>query len=315
MNFDYIEISRSLDKDKPCLDYLEWQYSSKYGWQKFHFEGCKEVEIMINNESNQMKIKGSIPYFIAGQNFKTNLDDLKSGIEYLSSILELNLYSAEVRAFEFGTILNIPFLPKCLFDSHIKITGMKARSLDYGKYFEDNILKIKLYDAGKNIKLKLDKAERESLSRSFGYDPLANYLKLENHYKKPSISFKKRLIQVTDLLDNSFQDLCKEDLYNKYNSIMKTSQVKITDKKQLSSSTLPLMILKEYEALLPCKAEELMKQKIKSIPSNILNREDKKSRVKQLKSNMKKIEVLNKCEFDLSTLLKSQMKESLTYES
>ena len=310
MNFDYLEITRSLDKDKPSLDYLEWQYSSKYGWDKFQFEGCKEVEIYINAEANQIKIKGSLPYFIAGQNFKTNLEDFQSSIEYLASILELNLYNSEVKAFEFGTILNIPFKPKFLFDSHVKIKGMKTKPWDHGKYFEDNILKLKLYDAGRNMKIKLDKAERERLSKDFGYDPLSNYLKLENHYKKPSVSFKQRIILVNDLLDKSFQGLCKDDLVNKYNSIMKTSLVKITDKKQLSSSTIPLLVLKEYEDFLPCKAEELMKQKIRSIPNDILSKEDKKSRVRQLNSNLKKIELLNKCEYDISSLIARQIKET-----
>lgn len=307
MNFDYLEISRSLDKDKPCLDYLEWQLSTKNGWNKFTYEGCKDLEFWLNEEYPSIKIKGSIPYFMAGQNFKAGIQDLKSGFEFLGSILDLNLFNAEVKAFEYGTILQIHFNPRYIFDSHIKIQGMKTRAFDYGKYFEDRIMKVKLYDAGKNLKVKLDKNERERLSCSFGYNPQANYLKLENHYKKPSISFKQRIIQASDLIEGPFEQLCKADLLNKYDSIMKTKQVKITDKKQLSSSTIPLLILKEFEAFLPCKAEDLLKKKIRSIPEGILTKEDKKGRIRQLKSNLKKLETVNECEYDISEMLEKQI--------
>lgn len=306
MNFDYLEISRSLCKDKPCIDYLDWQYGNKLGWNMFHHEGCKSLEVWLNPEATYMKIKGSIPYFIAGQNFSTGLEDFKSGIDYLASILELNLYYSEVKAFEFGTTINLPFMPKYLFDSHLKIKGMKSRLFDNGKYFEDQLVRVKMYDAGINLKKKLDRHEREKLKVNCGYDPLCNYLKIENHYKKPCVSFKLRTIQVIDLIEEPFQSMCKNDLLEKYTSIIKTSEMQIQDKKQLSSSTIPLMILKEYEALLPKNAEELIKQKIKSFPSDIMSKEDKKSRVRQLKSNFQKIESLNKCQYDISEMIKEK---------
>lgn len=309
MNFDYLELSRSLDKDKPCLDYLDWQYSNKTGWNMFHFEGCKCVEIWLNPEATYMKIRGSFPYFFAGQNFDTRLQDFKKGIDYLASILELNLYHSEVKTFEYGTTLKLPFLPKHLFDSHLKIKGMKSISLPYGKYFEDQVLRLKMYDAGYNIKKKLDKQERERLQINFNYDSKGHYLKLEHHYKKPSIYFKQRSIQLLDLLEEPFQAMCKNDLLQKYNSILKTTEMKITDKKNLSSSTLPLLILKEYEALLPKNAEELIKQKIRSFPLEVLSKEDKKSRVRQLRSNFQKIQSMNKCEYDISNLLKEKVQK------
>lgn len=308
MNFDYLEISRSLDKDKPCLDYLDWQLSTKYGLNKFTYEGCKDVEIWLNEASSSISIKGSISYFMAGQNFKTSSSDLKNGISYLGSILEINLFDAEVKAFEYGSILSIPFSPEYVFNSHVKIQGMKSRSFDYGKYFEDRIMKVKLYDAGRNLKIKLSKNEREKLA-DLGYDSKANYLKIENHYKKPSIAFKKRLIQTSDLLTTQFQQNCKSDLMNKYASIQKTKGLKVTDKKNLSCSTIPLLILKEYESFLPCKADMLLKQKIKSIPEAILNKNDKKSRIRQIRNNLRKIESEGKCKYDVSEILESELKK------
>ena len=81
------------------------------GWEKFILEGCKAVEIWLNSEANKLKFKGSIPYFIAGQNFKTECEDFCEGINFLSSILEVDLNDSEVKKFEYGTILEIPFSP------------------------------------------------------------------------------------------------------------------------------------------------------------------------------------------------------------
>lgn len=304
MNFDYLEASKSLDKDKPCLDYLDHEASYSSGWNKFIYEGCKAVEIWLNPETSNMKIKGSIPYFIAGQNFKTGPEVFINGINHLSEILNLDLLKAEVNVFEFGTILEIPFPAREIFNSHLKIQGMKSSSYDYGKYFEDRILKVKLYDAGKNIKNKLSREERNMLTSDYGYNPLQNYLKIENHYKKPSVCFKNRFILVNDLIKTEFKSICKEDLLNKYKSIMKTNTIDIRNKKQLTSSTIPLLILREFENLLPYKVEELIKQKIKVIPSDILTKEDKKSRRRQIMANIKKLESVRACQYDISEILK-----------
>lgn len=305
MNFDYIEIAKSLGKDKLCSDYLECQLTTKSGWNKYEYEGCKVLEVWHHRETNDLKVKGSLPYFIAGQNFHTDTKDFKNGIEYLSNVLETDLVDSEVRAMEFGTILQTPFSPKDVFNSHIKMTGKKARTFDNGKYFVDSNMKVKLYDAGRNIKLKLDKIERARLA-TFGYDPLANYVKIENHYIRPSIYFMKRNLKLSELLTDQFQDHCKIDLLNTYNSIKKTSQAMADNKKHLSSSTIPLLVLMEFEEFLPCKAEELIKRKLKDIPEAILTKEDKKARARQIRDNFRKIKT-HKCEYDLRPFLEAKL--------
>lgn len=304
MNYDYIEISHSLDKDKPCLDFLEWQFSSKYGLDKFHLPGINEMEVLLSQD--KVKIKGSLPYFTLGQNFKSDISDFRNGIEFIENALKLDLNQAEVNCFEYGTTLEIPFNPKEVFPSHIRIIGMKKRTFDHGIYFEDKVLRHKLYNAGINIRQKLSKEERLNL-QSYGYDPKANYLKVENHYKKPSIALKQRIIKVSDLLREDFQQICKEDLLNKYQSIMKTKQIQVNDKKYISSATIPLLILKEYSDFLPERPEDLIRNKIKSFPDSILTRNDKKSRIRQVRQNFKKLESPESYSYDLSELLKSKM--------
>ena len=160
MNFDFIEAEKLLSQDKICLDYLNYEASYSTGWDKFLYEDCKAVEIWLNTEARKLKLRGSIPYFIAGQNFKTSQEDFINGIKHLSEILATDLMTAEVKVFEFGTTLEIPFSAKEVFNSHLKIQGMRTRSFDYGKYFVDSIMTFKLYDANKNLKNKLTKDER-----------------------------------------------------------------------------------------------------------------------------------------------------------
>lgn len=306
MNYDYIEISHSLDKDKPCLEFLEWQYSSR-AWDKFHLSGFKNIDILLSQD--KISIKGSLPYFTSGQNFMSDISDFRNGIEYLGNVLELDLNQAEVECFEYGTILEIPFSPKNIFSSHLRMKGMKKRTFDNGIYFEDQVLKHKLYNAGINIKQKLSRQERLNL-QTYGYNPKANYLKVENHYKKPSIALKKRIIQVSDLLEECFQDICKEDLLNKYQSIMKTKQIKVNNKKFISSANIPLLILKEYAEFLPERPEDLIRNKIKSFPDSILTKNDKKSRIRQIRQNFRKLESPEEFAYDLSEILKNKAIES-----
>jgi hypothetical protein len=312
MNFDYIEAVMILGKDKPCLDYLDHEASYASGWEKFIYEGCNAVEIWFNHDAGKMKLKGSIPYFMAGQNFKSSHLDFKEGINHLSDVLEMDLPKAEIKAFEYGTTLEIPFSVKQVFLSHLKIQGMKTRAFDNGIYFEDRALRVKLYDAGKNLKDKLSKDDRARLSSDYGYSPFNNYLKIENHYKKPEVCFKKSLISLGELLKPKFKNTCDKDLITKYQSIMKAKTIELRNKKQLTSSTIPLIILKEYESLLPCKAEDLIKHKIKAIPSEILTKDDKKSRRRQIGYNMKKITSDSPCKYDVSELL---IKQALSSES
>lgn len=310
MNFDYIEITKGLHKDKLCLDYLEEDASYKdSGWIKYYHEGCKALEVWVQPAFSNLKIKGSFPYFMAGQNFQTSLQDFTSSIDYMASILEVNLYEAMVKVFETGAILTTNFHPQFVFDSHIKIKGMKTRTFDNGKYFEDRVLRYKLYDVGANIKKKLSGQDRALLKERHGYDPACNYLKIESHYKNPEVYFKRRCIYVNDLLERDFQAVLRTDFLNKYQSIMKTNQAYLISKKQLTSSTIPLLILKEYEKFLPCSVEDLIKKKIKAIPFDILSKEDKKWRNRQIKTNLKKLEVENSCQYDLSELLMKELKK------
>lgn len=313
MNLDYIAISKILDKDKPNLEYLnrEALYPNA---ERYSFQGCKKLEIWNYPQRNQLTIKGSIPYFLCGHNFNSSLEDWKEGLDYLSSCLNLNLYSGLIEAFEFGTIQEIPFPENAFLRNHIKIPGMETKEYLQGqqitgKEFLSPALKVKLYDSNRNIKNKLDKGIQEEISRLWGWDKEKHYIKLENHYRKPEAHFKGNLY-LNEIFSPGIQHKLKTEILLTYQRIMKTGNVIFPEKKaDINAGTIPLIILKELEGIFNFNTEELLKSKLKEIPEEILSHEDRKARMKILRENLKKISISGKSEFDISALLEAKIQQ------
>jgi hypothetical protein len=313
MNLDYIEITKFLDKDKPNLEYLhrEALYPNA---ERYSFQGCRKIEIWNFPERNQLSVKGSIPYFLNGHNFHSSLDDWKEGLDYLSSCLNLNLYSALIEAFEFGTIQEIPFPENAFLRNHVKIQGMEAKEyllghIITGKEFISPSLKVKLYDSSRNIRNKLDKPLQEEISRLWGWNREKHYIKLENHYRKPEAYFRGNLY-VNEILSSEFQQTLQMELYKTYQKIMKTGNAIIPEKKaDINAGTIPLIILKELESVYHFNSEEMLKAKLKEIPEEILSLSDRKARLKILRENLKKISISEKSEFDISELLEAKIQQ------
>jgi len=313
MNLDYIEITKFLDKDKANLEYL--QREALYpNASKYSFQGCKKVEIWHYPERNQLSVKGSIPYFINGHNFHSTLEDWKEGLDYLSSCLNLNLYSGLIEAFEFGTIQEIPFSENAFLRNHVKIPGMVSKEYNQGhiitgKEFISPIMKVKLYDSNRNIKNKLDKPLQEEISRLWGWEREKHYIKLENHYKKPEAHFRGNLF-LKEILSSEFQITLQRELFKTYQNIMKTGNAKLPERKaDINAGTIPLIILKELESIYHFNSEEMLKAKLKEIPEEILSPADRKARMKILRENLKKISISGKSEFDISELLEARIQQ------
>jgi len=309
MNFDFIDIAKRLDKDKVCLDFLEHEGSYSSGWEKFVLKSMNKMEVWIRESTNEMKVKANLHYFLKGHNFHSSKIDLINGLQYSSELLNVNLFNAEAKAFEFGTVINIKHNPQEFLSNHISINKnplqpfYKLKKLT-GKGFEDSIKRIKLYDAGHRIKSTLPEAIRIDLSNSYGYDKAKHYIRIESHYKQPEAYFKKRNIYVDDILQDGFMKICKEDLITTYKSIMKTGIIQLPKKKaDINSSTLPLILLKELGILFDFNPEELLKQKLKSIPEEILNRNDKKARSRNIKANLKKLDGKGISQYDIFEML------------
>lgn len=313
MNLDYIEIAKFLHKDNLNFHYLDKEASYK-GADKYYFEGCRKIEVWHYKNINQVKIKGSIPYYFQGYNFSSSLEDWAEGLDYLSSCLNTNIYSGLIECFEFGTTLEIPYPEEVFLRNHIKLPGTtckeyKKGEILTGKEFINPSLNVKIYDVSRNIKNKLNKAIQEEISRLYGWDRTKHYIKIENHYKKPEAYFGGNLY-LYELIAPSFQNQLQEHLISTYKSIMKTGKFILPEKKaDLNAGTLPLIILKELEGIYSFRTEDLLKAKIKAIPNEILSPDDKKARMKILHKNMKKIISLEKSEYDITELLQAKIKQ------
>jgi len=241
---DYTEITKHLYKDNPCFDYLQGEASYKSGWNKFFLKGCKEMEVWYNESNKLLKVKGSLPYYWQKHNFTFGRESLQGSINDISGRLKVNLWEAELSRFEYGSIIEVQARPEELIRHHIKIKGMQTRSINPdAKIFEGIIQSLKLYDAGRNMKNKLDKAIRSLLSNDYGYDQGKHYLKIENHYKKPYKALNSGIrILVNDLLIPEFYQKCKADLLSQYRNIMKTESILIpNDKKSLSAFSISML--------------------------------------------------------------------------
>lgn len=311
MNLDYIEIAKFISKDKVNFSYLE-RNASFHGAERFSFDRCNKLEVWYYETIQQIKIKGSLPYWINGHNYFSSLNDWKEGFDYMGGCLGFNLYSGLVTTFEFGTIQEIPFNESSFLKNHIGIKGMEGR--DYykgktltGKEFISHALKVKLYDINRNIKNKLDKPIQEEISRLFGWNKANHYIKIESHYKKPEALLGQSLY-LDELISESFQKRLQKDLIKTYQNIMKTGKAIIPEKKaDINAGTIPLLILKELEEIHNFKTEDLIKQKLKEIPEVILSLSDRKARQRILRENLKKISLKGVSEFDISELLKAKI--------
>jgi len=289
---DYTEITKHLYKDNLCFDYLQPEASYKSGWNNYFLKGCKEMQVWYNESNNLLNVKGSLPYYWQKHNFSFDRKSLQESINDISSRLKVNLWEAELSKFEYGSIIEVQAKPEELIRHHIKIKGMETRSNNPDtKVFNGTIQSLKLYDAGRNIKNKLDKAIRSLLSNNYGYDQGKHYLKIENHYKKPYKALNSGIrILVNDLLIPEFNQKCKNDLLSQYRNIMKTESILIPkDKKSLSAGNIILLAFKETESLFNINAEERINSMLKAIPEEILNQNDKKARKRQIREMLKKI--------------------------
>ncbi|HPQ79445.1 MAG TPA: hypothetical protein PLG47_03275 [Candidatus Dojkabacteria bacterium] len=315
MNLDYIEITKFLNKDSISFQYLE-RNAIYPNATRYYFNGCNKLEVWHNENLKQINVKGSIPYFLNGHNFYSSYEDWKEGFDYLNGCLQTNLYTGIVNSFEFGTIQEIPCSENEFLHNHIKAQGMQAREFRKGnvltgKQFENSSLRLKIYDVSRNIKHKLEKGIQEDISRLHGWNREKHYIKIEAHYKKPEAHFQGN-IHLSQLLSIEFQEGLKNDLLHQYQRIMKTGKTIIPQSKaDINAGTIPLIILKELEAVFGFEAEKLIKDKLKTIPEDILSPNDRKARLRTIRENLKKITLAGNSEYDISEMLKAKIQEAI----
>jgi len=310
---DYIEITKHIQgKNKPFLGHLQPEAVYSSGMEKYFVEGCRKMQIEHNPNTQSLKLKGSPLYFIQGHNFTYNKDSYIEGLKHIEDLLEMDLFDSDLDSFEYGIILKVDTKPKYLIAGHNAGKGllMRTNPKDRGgiRYFEDKMLQLKLYDAGRNIKHKQGMTMK-GIIKEAGWNPDGYYVKVEAHYKQPhKLLNDGRAIRLANIFLPKWEKRLKEDLFEQYQRLepMKTIELP-TNKSELSSADIILLSLAEVSINQGIDLKRTLFEKINSIPENILNMEDKKARRRQINKLLERIETAPKSMYDLSDLLASAL--------
>ncbi|MEI6697239.1 MAG: hypothetical protein WCO13_14390 [Bacteroidota bacterium] len=306
---DYIEISKHLSKDKPNLKNLvQKAIYLDTGVEKYSISGVRPIEIYYDERNSNLKIKGSLPYFVNGQNFYVSNNDYLKGIEYIENILNVNLSEALIDKFEYGKIIEVEDKANLIINNHFAPSGIKTSSYTNGKYFEYQNILLKLYNAKENIFRKLDSNKQKEIEK-LGFNRKKEYIKFEVKYKKPHFTLNNgKGILVTDLANTNFKSKIENDFINQYNFLKKRKCVEIPiNKKDLSSGNIILLTLEEVALNEGKTAKELIYSTLKQIPNSTLNKDDKKARQRQFRNMLEIIETDSKSKYDLLELFQNKL--------
>ena len=304
---DYIKITKSLhDKDNAFLDYCKHEADYSSGWSKYIVNGCNELFIWYNSNSNLLRLEGSIMYFWQGHNFTYSTKNFYKAIEHINTITQTDFWDSKVEIFEFGIIMRVDDKPKEYIKNHEvapkeKLT-MEEKSKDKGhfRWYEGSNVILKMYDAGRNIKYKQGMTKRKVIEEA-GWNPKDNFLKFEVKYKKPEILNEGNPLLLSDLVSPEFIDLLKGDLHLQYQRLSPVKSINRTlEKSNLSTSDILIFhIAKKYGSSI-LKTQKSLYEEVNSIPKNILNKSDKDSRKRQIKNLCMKLTEDNTSKWDLS---------------
>lgn len=311
MIIDYVEIAKTINgKDNLCFDHLHRKAMYESGTKRYSLKGkCHELVVDINDRKQEVIVKGSMPFFNQPHNFEFNASGYNEVLSSISEMLNVDFYSGEIRKFEAGIILKIHQPPQAIFNAHLNISGMDTRPFRKGKYFDDAIMYVKLYDAGARIKQVCGPDIRRELANKMIYDPKANYLRFENHYKKPLHQFRRQSIIASDLYASSFQPMIKEDILLTYQSIMKSHKIQLP--KKANSGELAIAMIKELCYINGVYPEDFIKKFIKDESLNAsLNKDDLKNRRRTLISWLKNVPDQKNSTFDLTDIIIMKLEEA-----
>jgi hypothetical protein len=236
--FDYLKIEKYLTTGENIFfENLQWKGTYADGTEWFFISnGFKPLKVLWSKIMSRLTIVGSFPFFWQGHNFTFSMQTFYDAVESIATKIGVNLLDADILQFEYGRIVEVERPPNEILSKHRSLQGFKRIEHDRGIYFEDKILRVKLYDAGHRIKM-VSRPCINTLKNDLGFKSDTNYIRVENHYKKPQIHFKERNIKLETLFSESFQTILKKDLLETYKAIEKMKPLGIpTDKKLITSS-------------------------------------------------------------------------------
>lgn len=307
---DFIEATKCLCKDSPFLGHCN-PFPCKlnqYGWETYTLQGCREVEVHWHPEGRLLRVKGSLPYWWQGHNFTFSNTDFVRSVEVLQNLLGVGLWDAGLDAFEYGCIVPVDGKPVDYIRNHNALpkahlfANEKGRDRGGFRWWEDSGKALKLYDAGRNIKMKQDLKAREVIEQC-GYDPGKEYLKFEVHWKKAHLLNGGREIRLESLQNPAFIRTLKETLIEQYHQLkpMKTL-VQPSTKKDLSALDISVSVY-VVEMMNQGIPVEDAKKRIYSFINQqaVLNKQDKDSRKATIRKAFNKLQESEGSQWDLTS--------------
>lgn len=309
---DYIDITKHFE-NKVTINFAHLQLEATYnsGWKKYVLKGCTHLEVWINQQLSLVRIKGSIPYFFQGHNFIFCNKSFNEAIKYLNNILNYNFWDATVNAFEYGIIFEVPTKPSEYIQHHRErsqerlIFEEKPKDKGSFRWWKDKYVKLKMYDAGKNIIHKQGLSMKEIIKKE-GWNPSLYYLKWEVHYTKPHLALNKgKAIKLADLVNPKWTKTLNENLLIQYQRLnpLRTIEPPLK-KKDISTANILMLECVEYYINQGYSIKEIKKKLYKRIDTyTVLSESDKKARKRQISSITSKLNESEISEWDLSELI------------
>ena len=311
---DYISATIQC-KYKPNLGNCDFHSANIYGFELYHLQGCSQMKVRWNKDSNILGLFGSLPYFLKGHNFTSSATETATAIDLIDRLLGgVGLWGASLNEVECGFILPVGSIkPKMFIQSHQarKGSGLKLREdeRDAGRLrkWADDGEELKMYDAKANLKRKVNLKLREAIMMG-GYEPEQEYLKLETHISKPHILPGGSDFLVEHLVNPKWLDVLSNHLKNDYQRLepMRTLELP-TDKKSLTSADILLHTLANVVMNVEGKPLSDVKKRIykdiNRLPDTLLDRASKDARKRQISALFAKVRESSTSQWDLTDKL------------
>lgn len=314
---DYISATKYKCKDSLFLGHCKpVQTFQDSGLALYHLEGCELLKIWHYPAADKVKVEGSLPYFLKGNNFTFSTSELVEAVDIIDTLLGgVGLWGALLDSFENGVIMPVEVKPKEFICRHSASAGSHLRKALNEKYsgkfvmWQGQGLDLKLYDAGANIRMKQGQVRREVIE-SAGWNPAGNYLKFEARYTKPSLLTNGVGVPLEKLQNESFLNMLKGDLMENYHTLSPArALLPATDKKDCSSLDLALRAL--ADALINGQGLSLQEARrqvyaiINATPC--LSKADKDARKAQIRKALAKLQESPESPWDLSGRLEDAL--------
>ena len=251
-------------------------------------------------------------YYWQGHNFTYSPAAFIEAINHIGSLLHVDLWDSIVKVFEYGVIIPVEYKPRDYIRNHKAKPTEKLDQYTNGKdkgnfsSWKDSNVLLKMYDAGRNIKMKQGMSRQEIIQEE-GWEPQGYYLKWEAHYLKPSVLNHGDGVLLANLVNPDWQDIFKEDLYDQYQRLIPMANViEPTNKADLSTPAIIALALVEdslNESKTLGEVKKMLYQRINAFPDDVLSKSDKDSRKRQINAILGRMKEAGTSKWDLSQQL------------